>query len=365
MHLSRLTLDNFRNFASATLEFPALGAVFFGPNGSGKTNVLEAIYFLCTARSQRQATRDEMIRFSSEYSFLEGVFTKQDGAPPITVSSGFSRDKKTSMKIDGVSQPSFSKWFGHSVVIPFGPDDIKLVQGTPRERRSFLDLLLCQIDASYLENLIAYKNNCQQRNFLLSQKCDDAHLDVYEEEMVSHGAPLFLRRQELVSFIRPHFARFYREISGNRESASIDYKPSIQCDLNTLKGWENVFYNELKSSRKKDIMNGFSSIGPHRDEILLKVNEKPAKSFASQGQCTTLTLSLRMCSVLCGESYKKDAMIFLFDDALTYLDGERMSRIFPLVKNKGQLFHATASEPETMLADIPRIMIAEGRVRRL
>ena len=112
-------------------------------------------------------------------------------------------------------------------------------------------------------------------------------------------------------------------------------------------------------------MNGFSSTGPHRDEILLKVNEKPAKSFASQGQCTTLTLSLRMCSVLCGESYKKDAMIFLFDDALTYLDKERMSRIFPLVKNKGQLFHATSSESETMLADIPRIMIADGQVRQL
>ena len=222
MHLSRLTLDNFRNFASASLEFPPIGAVFFGPNGSGKTNVLEAIYFLCTARSQRQATRDEMIRFSSDYSFLEGVFTKQDGAPPITVSSGFSHDKKTSMKIDGVSQPSFSKWFGHSVAIPFGPDDIKLVQGTPRERRSFLDLLLCQIDASYLENLIAYKNNCQQRNVLLSHYRDDAHLDVYEEKMVFHGAPLFLRRQELVSFIRPHFARFYKEISGNKESASID-----------------------------------------------------------------------------------------------------------------------------------------------
>jgi DNA replication and repair protein RecF len=363
MHLSRLKLDNFRNFESASLEFPAEGAVLFGPNGCGKTNLLEAIFYLCTARSQRQATRDEMIRFSSEYSFVEGIFALQSGGPATTVSSGFSRDKKAAVKIDGVQQSSFSKWLGHAVVIPFGPEDLKLVKGAPRDRRSFLDVLLCQIDASYLENLIAYKNNCAQRNALLTRHLDDAQMDIYEENMAAHGAAVFLRRQELISFIQPHFARFYREISGDRESASIEYKPSIQCDLSTQKGWENVFYMRLKSSRKNDLVSGFSSVGPHRDDALLYVDDKPAKSFASQGQCTTLTLSLRMCSVLCGEAYKKDAMIFLFDDALTYLDGERTSRIFPLVKNKGQIFLAASSDQGMTGADMVRINISGGKVR--
>jgi DNA replication and repair protein RecF len=365
MHLTRLMLDNFRNFQTASLEFPPCGTVFFGSNGSGKTNLLEAIFFLCTARSQRQATRDEMIRFSSDVSFIEGVFVKRDGTMPVTVSSGFSRDKKTSMKIDGAVQSSFSRWFGHSVVVPFGPDDIKLVRGTPRERRSFLDLLLCQIDGRYLESLIAYKHHCQQRNALLSTCRDDAHLDVYEEQMALHGAPIFLRRQEIISFIQPHLARFYREISGGSECASVDYKPSIHCDSTSQNEWQKVFYERLKESRKKDIMNGFSSVGPHRDDILFSVNGKAAKSFASQGQCTTLTLALRLCSVQCGEFYKKDAMIFLFDDALTYLDGERTSRVFPLVKNKGQIFLATPADQGTILADIPRILVADGRVRRL
>jgi DNA replication and repair protein RecF len=365
MHLTRLTLDNFRNFESASLEFPPCGTVFLGSNGSGKTNLLEAIFFLCTARSQRQATRDEMIRFSSDVSFIEGVFAKQDGTGPITVSSGFSRDKKTSMKIDGAPQSSFSRWFGHSVVIPFGPDDIKLVRGVPRDRRNFLDLLLCQIDGCYLENLIAYKHHCLQRNALLSHFCDDAHLDVYEEKMALHGSFIFLRRQEIISFMKPHLARFYREMSGGCECAAIEYKPSIHCDSTTQKEWQKVFYDRLKESRKKDVLNGFSSIGPHRDDILFCVDEKPAKPFASQGQCTTLMLSLRMCSVLCGEFYKKDAMIFLFDDALTFLDGERTSRVFPLVKNKGQIFLATAADQGTILTDIPRIVVADGRVRGL
>jgi DNA replication and repair protein RecF len=306
-----------------------------------------------------------MIRFSSDFSFVEGVFTGHDGAKPTTVSSGFSRDKKASMKIDGLVQPSFSRWFGHSVVITFGPDDIKLIRGMPRERRSFLDLLLCQVDGSYLENLIAYKHHCQQRNALLSRSFDDIHLDVHEEKMAIHGATIFLGRQEILSFIKPHFTQFYREISSCGENASIEYKPSIECDSTTQNEWQKVFYNRLKESRKKDIMNGFSSIGPHRDDILFFVNGKPAKPFASQGQCTTLTLALRMCSVLCGEHFKKDAMIFLFDDALTYLDEQRTSRVFPLVKDKGQIFLASATDQRTILSDIPRIVVADGRVRRL
>jgi DNA replication and repair protein RecF len=345
MHLSRLTLDNFRNFASASIAFPPEGTILFGPNGSGKTNLLEAIYYLCTARSQRQATRDEMIRFSSEYCYIEGVFARQGESAATIISSGFSRDKKTSMKIDGVPQPSFSKWFGQSIAIPFGPEDIKLVRGMPRERRSFLDMFLCQIDPKYLEHLIAYKKYCA-------------------EKMVVHGAVIFLKRQEIIDFIKPHFARFYREISGNLEYASIEYKPSIQCDLSTQKEWQNLFYRRLTEARKKDLLTGFSSVGPHRDEVLLSVGDKPAKSFASQGQCTTVTLSLRMCSVLCGEAYKKDAMVFLFDDALTYLDGERTSRIFPLVKNKGQIFLAS-SDQGMMIGDIPRMKVADGRVQLL
>jgi DNA replication and repair protein RecF len=365
MYLSRLTLDNFRNFECASVEFPPEGAVFFGPNGSGKTNLLEAIYYLCTARSQRQASREEMIRFSADVSFVEGLFTREAGNAQTIVSSGFSRDKRASIKIDGIVQPSFSKWLGHTVAIPFGPEDLRLVKGGPRERRAFLDVLLCQIDAAYLENLIAYKNNCAQRNALLARHIDDIHLDVYEEKMAAHGAALFLRRQELAHFMSPHFARFYREISSDREPASIEYKPSVQCDLSTQKEWENVFYKGLKDTRKKDIQNGYSSIGPHRDDLLLSVDGKPAKLFASQGQCTTVTLSLRMCSVICGETYKKETMIFLFDDALTYLDKERTSRIFPLIKNKGQIFHATSFDQGVTIAGIPRITIENGRVREV
>jgi DNA replication and repair protein RecF len=362
MHLSRLSLDNFRNYKSVSLDFPSKGALFYGKNGSGKTNLLESIFFLCTARSQRQATRDEMIRFTSDYGFIEGVFSTLDGSIQKPMSIGFSHNKKVSMMADGVSIASVSQWFGHGTVIPFGPDDINLVHGLPKERRAFIDILMCQIDSEYLKNLMLYKKNLAERNALLALHIDDMQLDVYEKPMVEHGASIFLKRQEVISFIKPLFSDFYREISGKSEPASIEYKPSVECDSNTLNDWENVFYRCLKNAHKKDAWQGFSSVGPHRDDVLVSVEGKPAKMFASRGQCATLTLSLRMCSILCGEKHKKDTMIFLFDDALNYLDKDRTSRVFPILKGKGQIFFATSSDRDICIEDIPHFTVSNGLV---
>jgi len=365
MYLSHMTLDNFRNYEQCSLTFPPEGAVLYGLNGSGKTNLLEALFFVCTARSQRQASREEMIRFASDYSYLEGTFSDSNSSAQETVSIGFSRDKKVSMKINGAPAAAFSQWLGHATVISFGPDDIQLVQGQPKERRAFLDLLVSQMDPVYLESLIVYRRNLAQRNALLTAKIDDMQIDAYERAMAVSGAAIFVRRRKIIDFMREPFAGLYGEISGGSELASLEYKPSLQCDSDTQKDWENVFYTCLKNARNKDILNGFSSIGPHRDDVAMFLDGKAAKTFASQGQCTTLTLSLRMSSILCCEAYNKHTMIFLFDDALTYLDTVRMSRVFPLVKNRGQIFVATSSERDMQLEALPRITIAHGQAVKM
>ena len=361
MYLSRITLDNFRNYESFSLDFPPEGAVVYGLNGSGKTNLLEAIYFLCAARSQRQSTRDAMIRFSSDYCYLEGAFTHAETQYTEIACVGFSRDKKISMKIAGNAISTFSQWLERATVISFGPDDIQLVQGQPKERRAFLDLLISQMDPAYLDSLIQYRRNLAQRNVLLAAKIDDMQMDAYEQAMAIHGAELFIKRTKIIDFMKKYFSVLYGEISENRELALLEYKPSIRCDSDTFDEWKNVFYNGLKNTRKKDIQNGFSSIGPHRDDMVMYLDGKPSKTFASQGQCTTLTLSLRMSSILCCEAYHKNTMIFLFDDALTYLDTVRTSRVFPLIQSRGQIFVATASDRDMQLQHLPRITIARGQ----
>ena len=365
MYISRITLDNFRNYHTLSLELPQKGALFSGPNGCGKTNLLEAVFLLCTARSQRGSKRSELIRFSSDHCFAEGVFEAKGRHSATTVSLGFSRDLKVSMKINDRPVSSFSQWLGHGLVVSFSPDDLSLVHGMPKERRNFLDLFISQIDQRYLENLIEYKKNLAQRNILLARRIEDAQLDVFEEAMVRYGSPLFLKRLEITSLMAPHFSSLYREISGNRESAAMEYRPSIGGDSSTQEEWKNVFYKGLKNARNRDIQNGFSSLGPHRDDILLFVNEKSARSFASLGQCTTVSLALRMSSVLVSEQCRNETMIFLFDDAVSYLDTMRTSRVFPLIEHRGQILITAPSDREPRIPDIPRFSIREGLVSEL
>jgi DNA replication and repair protein RecF len=362
MFISRLCLDNFRNYKDLSLDIPEKGALFTGPNGSGKTNLLEAVFLLCTARSQRGSARGDLIRFSSDYSYVEGVFCKKDNGAATQVSIGFNREQKVSMKVNDRAISSFSQWLGHGMAVSFGPDDLKLVQGAPRERRNFLDIFLSQIDPAYLESLILYKKNLTQRNNLLSKRCSDAQLDAYEDSMALHGAPVFAKRQEICAAMAPVFTSFYGEISGNSESASMEYKPSIRCDSGAEKDWKKEFYNSLNNAKNKDIQNGYSSVGPHRDDVQFFVNGNDARSFASIGQCSTISLSLRMSSVLVSGHYRKEAMIFLFDDAVSYLDAMRTSRVFPLLERRGQLLITAPSNREPLVADIPHFTIQEGAV---
>jgi len=363
MFISSLHCDNFRNYNSLSIELPRSGALFTGPNGSGKTNLLEAIFLLCTARSQRGSHRSDLIRFGSDYCHVEGTFLDEK-TDPAAVSFGFNREQKVSMKINGRTLASFSEWFGHRPVVSFSPDDLKIVQGLPKERRNFLDLVISQLDQVYLESLINYKKNLAQRNNLLTRRIDDAQLDAFEEEMVRYGSVIFLKRQEILGFMAPLFAEFYREISGENEAGSLEYRPSIRCDSTTQNDWKNVFFTYLKNARNRDIQNGFSSVGPHRDDIMFFVNGKDARIFSSLGQCVTVSLAVRMSSVLVSQQYRNDTMIFLFDDAVSYLDTTRTSRVFPLLANRGQLFITAPSdrEPTAAIGSIPRFCVREGTV---
>jgi DNA replication and repair protein RecF len=365
MFISGISLDNFRNYNNLALEIPQKGALFVGANGSGKTNLLEAVFLLCTARSQRGSSRGELIRFGSDYCHAEGTFLDENAGSATSVSIGFSRDQKVSMKVNGSPLSSFSQWYGHCLVVSFSPDDLKLVHGLPKERRSFLDLVISQLDPTYLEALICYRKNLAQRNNLLTRHIDDAQLDAFEEEMVNYGSRIFIKRSEILGIMAPLFTGFYQEISGKKEAGSLEYKPSIRCDSTTQNDWKNVFFNGLKNTRNRDVQNGFSSIGPHRDDILFFVNGKDARTFASLGQCTTVSLAVRMASVLVSQQYRNDTMIFLFDDAVSYLDAMRTSRVFPLLENRGQLIITTPSEREPVITGMPRFRVLEGTVQNL
>jgi|WetSurMetagenome_2_1015567.scaffolds.fasta_scaffold00220_3 DNA replication and repair protein RecF len=365
MFLSRIRLDNFRNYKELSIDFPEKGMLLSGTNGSGKTNLLEAVFLLCTARSQRGSARNEIIGFSSDYCYAEGVFSNGHAGGQMPVSIGFNRDQKVSMTADGRPIASFSQWLGHGMAVSFGPEDIELVQGAPAARRNFLDIFISQVDPHYLASLISYKKNLAQRNRLLAQKISDAQLDVYEEAMAVRGAAVFLKRREICDVMAPLFAELHGDISGGGERATMEYRPSVRCGDDALESWKSAFLGALRTSRARDVAMGFSSIGPHRDDIDLYVNGNSARSFASLGQATTIALSLRMATVMLGERRFNDTMIFLFDDAISYLDSARSARVFPLLEHRGQLLVTAPTDRDGGVFSLPRFIVRDGTVAAL
>ncbi|MFP4162746.1 MAG: DNA replication/repair protein RecF [Chitinispirillaceae bacterium] len=360
MHLNRLRLQNFRNYTDLEMEFPPQGALFEGANGAGKTNLLESIHLLCTGRSQRRASRATMIRHEEHSAFAEGVFSYEQAASKASI--GFSRDKKVVMRRDDVVVNTFSEWFGERPVVSFGIDDLDLVYGSPESRRRFLDMLLCQMDRSYLEALVKYRRSMLCRNSLMGKTDDPLQFELYEEGMAEAGVELVFGRQKIVSELKSVLSDFYRQISEGSESADVEYEPRWKCDLTGKNECKNVFLHFLSERREKDVEMGFSASGPHRDDLRFLLDRKPAKTFGSQGQCRSYVLSLKLGSVLLIERHIQDNMIFLIDDAVSELDSGRSSRVYPLLEGKGQVFIATPKCDAPLGNEVLKCSVDRGKV---
>jgi DNA replication and repair protein RecF len=363
MSIVNLSLQNFRNYPYLDLHFPDNGCVFEGSNGSGKSNLLESIYMICTARSPRNSRKQEMISFGSSTAFIEAEFV--DNEKKITKRSiGFSRDKSLSLKINDVKTESMIDWFSNRPVISFGPNDLFLVYGTPEERRKFVDILCSQIFDEYLRHLILYKKSLQNRNALLQGNCDELQIVIYEEQMSQHASEIVSKRKELIDILRPFFADFYSTICNGSECVDLQYLSSFKHDSSSKIEWKNVFFKELGEHRKRDQELGFTSLGPHRDDISLFLEKRTAKNFCSQGQCRSIVLSLKLGSVFCLEKFRKEKMLFLIDDAFSELDSDRTSRVLPLLENKGQIFLAVPELKKELLKDFSRFVVVNGTIKQ-
>jgi DNA replication and repair protein RecF len=360
VHLASLACTDFRNYTDVRLELPPEGALIRGPNGSGKTNLLEAIHVLCLGRSQRGARRGQMIRGDADSCFLQAQFRHPSGGLLHDAAIGFSRDGRSSMKLDGSNVRRFRDWFNHAPVVSFGPDDLRIVTGSPGERRRFLDILISQIDPVYLEHLVQYQKTLLNRNNALSERGDETLLSVLERQLARQGSYLYKQRSGVLASCQGDFAEFYASICGGKEHGELGYKPSISAENASENEWTDVFYKALKNKRKRDIQLGYSSVGPHRDEILFLLDGKPARNYGSQGQCRSLALALRLCSALCIERHREEAMIFLVDDAFSELDDQRVSMVYPLIRSRGQVCMTTPSENTSTRIDLAEFRVVRG-----
>jgi DNA replication and repair protein RecF len=357
VHLARLRLRDFRNYARMDANFPPGFHLLLGGNAQGKTNILEAIYLLATLRSFRGVGGAPMVRHGQKGYFIGGTVVGQEEHELKMYWSAPER----SLSLDGRPVRRLTDYLGVLRTVVFCTEDLQLIKGTARIRRRFLDLLLSQSGSAYLPLLQRYLLALRSRNALLKGTIvDEVALESYTNELVIAGEEIIRRRQELVPKLSPLARLAYRRIAHEAEELRIDYLPAVKRD----------FRVELAHIRQRERSYRTTLIGPHRDDLELLLNDRPAAQFGSEGQKRTLAIALKIAQAEYLTGIHGSAPVLLIDDVMGELDAKRRSGLMPLLvqarKTSGQVF-MTATEqtwPQELARDARRWVVHAGTLAR-
>lgn len=364
VRVTRLTLTSFRNYERATLAMPSDGVALLGDNGHGKTNLLEAIYYLELFRSARGARDKDLVRFG-DAGFH--VTASLDGSPrgALSVSAGFDAStQKKKVAIDGVEVLRLSDAIGAAPAVLFSPADVALVRGAPAERRRYLDVMLALSDRQYLLALQRYRHALAQRNAALralnGHARDDAMdaVAAFEPALADAGAIMLVKRHAWSVDAAPVYADVLDAI-GERTSVSLTLKRGggARVSESDLAEWLRTTF---AAQRTHDVRRGTTHAGPHRDEVQLLLDGRDLRSFGSNGQQRSAAIALRMLEARTLHTALGTAPLLLLDDPFAELDADRSARILGLLGSRG-LGQVALAVPRS--EDIPRALTGLQTVR--
>lgn len=334
MNLKTLTLLNYKNFEDQSFSFDNKINCFVGPNGIGKTNVLDAIYHLSYGKSYFNPVSSQNIKHDADYFVVDGIYNKDDRDEKIVVS--LKRGNKKIIKRNGKVYDRFSDHIGFLPLVIISPADRDLIIEGSETRRKFVDSVISQSDKAYLNDLIAYNKTLSQRNSLLkyfavNNTFDQDTLTVYDEQLVQFGMPIFEKRQAFIKTFSPIFLERYKAISNDNETVNLQYKSDL---------FEGEFIDLLEQNTKKDKALQYSSIGIHKDDLKFDIEGYPIKKYGSQGQQKSFLIALKLAQFDFLKSESGVLPILLLDDVFDKLDEQRVGQIISLVDtdNFGQIF---------------------------
>jgi DNA replication and repair protein RecF len=331
VRLKRLSARDFRNFERLDLELPDAGLAIIGENGQGKTNLLEAIYYLQVLRSVRGARDQDLVRFGAK-AFHISATVVSNGAGE--VSAGFEiSSKKKKVSIDGAVAGRLSEAFGSLPSVMFSPRDIQLVAGGPAERRRYLDLVLALSSRKYLIALQTYRGALARRNAALRDAArtgDDSAVAVWEPALAEHGASLVCERAAWVREQAPEFARLVTAIGEEGES-----RMSYHSGLSREEDPRSALEEALARQRKHDMRRGVTHSGPHREDLALTLDGKDLRVFGSAGQQRTAAIAMRILESATLRAVRGLSPVMLLDDPFAELDLRRSARILGLLASAG------------------------------
>ncbi len=325
MWISKIKINNFRNYNLQEINLEKNINVFYGENAQGKTNIIESIFLCSMGRSFRTNKDKEMIKLNSENAIIEIEYQKTDRDGKIKIELG----NRKNVYINGIKIKKLSELLGNINVVIFTPDDINILKGGPQNRRKFLDIMISQLKPNYMHNLNLYLKTLEQRNNYLRQireeNKDENLLEIWDEKLAEYAVTISKYRNEYMEKIQEKIKKIHNEITDNKEEIKIEY--ITECDNK-----EN-FLNLLKSRRKLDIIKGFTTKGVHRDDFVIYINKKRLDIYGSQGQHRTAILSLKLSELNIIEEEIGEYPILLLDDFMSELDQKRRNHFLEKIDN--------------------------------
>lgn len=332
MILNTLAISNFKNIADARLEFSPKINCLLGNNGMGKSNLLDAIYYLSFCKSFSGMTDSALMLRGSEFTTLRGLYTRRGTDEELTM--GMQPGKRKSFKRKGKEYERLSAHIGAFPLVMISPSDQNLIAGTGEERRRLMDIVISQTDPVYLDHLIRYGRALQQRNKLLRDHVVDHSLYLALEMAMDCSAHyITIARQKWVGELTTIFNDIYTRIAADGETPSLALRSHLAADAAALP-------RLLDEARRHDEIIGHTSVGPHRDDLDLQLCDMPVRRAASQGQCKTYTIALRLAQYEFLHRAVGFRPLLLLDDIFDKLDASRVERLINMVAdgNSGQIF---------------------------
>ncbi len=332
MFLKRLSLINFKNVAQIHLDFePGINA-FVGDNGTGKTNILDAIYYLSMCKSMLSTTDGQSVRHGEDFFVVDGNYLTSDShSESIVCTFSKQRTHIKSLKRNGKVYERLADHVGLIPVVVVSPQDSSLISLSADERRRFLNGFLSQLDVVYLNSLMKYNALILQRNKVLKSGADEAMLSIYDEQLAPHAQYIYQCRAKAVSDISVMVEEFYAHLCGEKESVSIEYRSELS---------KGNYIELMQASRQRDIVNEHTTSGVHRDDLIFSIGGYALRKYGSQGQQKTFLIALKLAQYMLLETSRNEKPILLLDDLFDKLDAGRVEQLIRLVSGDefGQIF---------------------------
>ncbi|MDR2970543.1 MAG: DNA replication/repair protein RecF [Bacteroidales bacterium] len=341
MYLKNLQVSNFKNYEENEFDFHENVNCFVGKNGSGKTNLLDAIHYLSFCKSYFSSQDNYSIRFNCDFFAIHGLFESFDNKTTAKISCVFKNGRKT-MKANQKEYQKLSDHIGLFPLIMVSPYDSDIISEGSETRRKFLDITISQFDKEYLQQLIVYQKIIQQRNqllkqYLLGERVDLSVIQIYNDQLIPRGNYIFEKRKQFIFDILPDFLRYHKTLSEDKEKVSILYQSQL-FDIDFKKG--------LQENEIQDFRSSYTNFGVHKDDFIFLINEKQIKQFGSQGQQKSFLLALKLAQYDYIATRKKLKPILLLDDIFDKLDNFRIAQLLHMLGQNhfGQVFITDTDE---------------------